>query len=108
MKGYLVVTLVYHVLRMYYGDGTLDHVEVTGPFAVGYKEISTSKGNFVAVFYPIEKAGGMSTSKYEQWSTWFGFIPGPRMLATAQKVFKWRHYYYPWVPQFAIKAWFGA
>ena len=98
MWGYLILSVIYHLFRVVYGDGTFDNVIETGPYAVGYKEVKTPKGNFVAVYYPIDKAGGMSTSKDDKRKTWFGFISGPSMLDTIQKVFKWRRTTDPSIP----------
>jgi len=58
MIAYIPGFVVYSLLRYKYGGMSYDQIKPTGPYKVGLKQMSSVKGNFIAVFYPIEAATG--------------------------------------------------
>jgi hypothetical protein len=44
----------YSYLRLIYGDMTFTNIRLTGQYEVGFRSFVTMKGNWVAVYYPIE------------------------------------------------------
>ena len=52
---YLVGMLYYSYNRLKYGESNFGAVKITGPYEVGYTTHKTEKGNFLAIFYPIDK-----------------------------------------------------
>jgi hypothetical protein len=74
------------VLYFKYGPMTLDKVEPSGPYKVGYTDkFQTKKGNFCATFYPIdaETKGKFSMTKH-------GYINGEgRVKAQSEVINYW-------------------
>ena len=58
MYFYIPGFLVYSYLRYKYGAMSFDQVKLSGPYKVGLKQMSSVKGNFVAVYYPIDAITG--------------------------------------------------
>jgi len=54
MWVYLWAYFTYHLAARKYGQGDFDRIGETGPYKVGYTEIKTEKGNFCAVYYPMD------------------------------------------------------
>ena len=47
--------LIYFGLRIRYGECNFDNIKETGPYEVGYTTMKTKKGNFCAIYYPVDK-----------------------------------------------------
>jgi len=65
MYIHLAGFLFYYYLRMKYGACDFSKTRTTGIYNVGFSRFAAEKGNFCAVYYPVDKFIGHKSQKKE-------------------------------------------